>query len=496
MNELLLSGVIAWPIFGILLHLLVPKFAHSLRIVVQSILVLFWTGLNLTLLLFLNEPIALFQGNWPAPFAITLVFDSLSCLMLVIFSIVATCVSFYSYQDQNLNEKRQVFYAGFWLLLLGISGALLTADLFNLYVWFEVMLTSAFIILVCEQKPKTKAIFQYALMNILGTLLMLLGVALLYGALGTLNYASIATLLASKQYFFVLPLLSLIIFAMGLKGAVFPLYFWLPKAYPKTSVSSTLLLSSLITKVVMVVLLRFVWLWPLLQENFFSNLLLVLSLATMFFGVTGAASLFYFKDILAFHIISQLGYVLLAIVLPVKSAIVAALYFLIHNIFVKTNLFMVAGIIEQDKGTGDLKKLGQLLKNHKVLATLFFLAAFSLAGFPPLSGFWGKLFVIQSALISGYYVSAAIAIIVSLLTLYSMIKIWHYVFCEPSQEEFNQKSSNKAHFKWSLCLAVFPLALLPLIMGLYPDSLLSLLNPIATQLVRPEEYIQLILGRF
>ena len=164
----------------------------------------------------------------------------------------------------------------------------------------------------------------------------------------------------------------LFLLALCLKGAVFPLYFGLPKAYPKTSASSTMLLSSLMTKVVMLILLRLMWLWPKLHDTFVSNSLLFIALATMFFGVLGAASQFRFQGVSAFHIISQLGYVLLAMVLTLPAAIIAAVYFSIHNIFVKTNLFMVASILAQQIGSDDFKKLCEVLKHYKWLAITFF----------------------------------------------------------------------------------------------------------------------------
>lgn len=491
--KLLLSLVITWPIFSLILHLLVPQAKKRARHILQGALMITWLVLTIALLHFIRQPMAIMMGNWPAPFGIALVLDQLSCTVLVVFAITAACITFYSFQDQALIQKEQPFYAGFWLLLLGVCGSTFTADLFNLYVWFEVMLVSAFILLASSNQPKPGAMMHYALMNIIGTLFMLLAVSLIYALFGTLSYAAIAKELMQMKPQWNLPILCLLLFAIGLKGAVFPLYFWLPKAYPKPSTSATMLLSSLITKVVMIILLRLAWLWTPLHAAFLSQSLLWAAMATMMFGVLGAASQFRFKDILAFHIVSQLGYILLAIVLPLPMAIIAAVFFLIHNIFVKTNLFMVAGILKQHVGTDDFKKLGQTLHHHKWLSVTFFLSAMSLAGFPPLSGFWAKLLVIKAALEAHFYVSTSIAILVSLFTLYSMVKIWRYVFCEKApvpQAQLKQPM----RFSLSLTLGILPLVLLPLLMGLWPDSVLTWLKPIADQLQHPELYIHLALG--
>ncbi len=495
MNSLniLIGAILAWPILSLLAHIILVHQAYRARQRCQSLLMIGWLVLSLLLLVVNDKPYAIMMGSWSAPFGIALVFDRLSCLMLFIFAIVSTSINWYSYQDKALANRQQAFYAGFWLLQLGLTCALCTADIFNLYVWFEVMLVSAFILLASTNKPKTQAMMYYALINITGTLIMLLAIALIYGVFGTLSYAGIANDLQQTNNLIVLPILILLLFAIGLKGAIFPLYFWLPKAYSQASDSSIMLLSSLVTKVVMVVLLRLVWLWLPLQSHFINQLLLVIALCTMFLGVMGAANQFHIKNILAFHIISQLGYILLAIVLPTPLAVVAAIYFVIHNIFVKTNLFMVAGIIEQHMGTGNLNKLGHLLKHHRWLAAAFFVPAVSLAGFPPLSGFWAKLLVIQSALSAHYYFSTAVAIGVSLFTLYSMIKIWRYVFCE-------EPTSAGVHigkplpFSINVIIAILPLLVLPLVMGIWPDTLLNWLKIIPEQLHSSTNYINLVLG--
>jgi multicomponent Na+:H+ antiporter subunit D len=491
-TKTLISCLLAWPLLALITHLLLPQKAKLTRQWAQIFCMIIWLGITLVLL-HNHHPTVIAAGNWPGPFGITLVSDSLSSLMLTVFAIVATCISFYSHSDKPLEQNPTAFYAGFWLLLLGISGAVLTADLFNLYVWFEVMLASAFILLASSHKPKPHALLHYATLNITGTLFMLLAIALIYGALGTLNYADIAWQLRQQNAAWVTPVFCLLLFASGLKGGVFPAYFWLPKAYPKPSISATMLLSSLITKTVMVVLLRWAWLWRPLHQSFLGHSLLYLALATMLFGVLGAACQFRFKEILSFHIISQIGYILLAIALSTLSAITAAIYFLIHNIFVKTQLFMVAGTLEAHTGSDDFKKLGSALKEHKWLACAFFFAAMSLAGFPPTSGFWSKFFVIKASLIQKHYLATSIAILVSLFTLYSMIKIWRYVFCEPST--ITPQTLNKPlDFSWQKILAMLTLASLPIIMGLWPDSTLQFIQPITTELSSPDQYIQLILG--
>lgn len=492
MTQSVLISVFAWPILMLTIHLLLAQNKVQWRNWVQAFGVILW--LIISILLFVETPktVTVMMANWPAPFGIALVADKLATLMLVVFAITATCINFYSYYDHGIIKKQQAFYCGYWLLLLGAAGAILTADIFNLYVWFEVMLVSAFILLACSRQPKPGAMMHYAIMNITGTLLVLLAVAMIYSAFGSLNYAAIALQLQQKTTQWLLPILCMMLFAIGLKGAVFPLYFWLPKAYPKPSASATMMLSSLITKVVMVVLLRLAWLWPPIHQVFLTHSLLVIALATMFFGVLGAASQFRFKDILSFHIVSQLGYILVAIVLPLPIAIIAAVYFIIHNVFVKTNLFMVSGVIQQQVGSDDFKKLGGVLSQNKWLSWMFFISAMSLAGFPPLSGFWGKFLVIKAALTAHFYLTTVIAIVVSLFTLYSMIKIWRYVFCQ--QGVTTDSNALRIAMTPALAVAMMPLLLCAIVMGIFPDVILAQLHVVASQLSHPGIYIHSLLG--
>jgi multicomponent Na+:H+ antiporter subunit D len=491
---MLIAFIFILPLVAIMTELIISEKRVQLKKSLQLSFSLSWLILSLLLCFSAKSNIVINLGSWPAPFGICLVFDKLTCLMLTVFAIVALCIYCFSLQDSSLRDNRRGFLIGFWLLLLGILGTLSTADIFNLYVWFELMLVSAFILLGTLENSAFKAIAHYAIINILGTLLMLLAISFLYAKYGTLNYADIANLMTQNSSNAIFAILGLLLFAMAIKAAIFPLYFWLPVAYPQASYSATMMLSSMITKVVMLVILRMVWLWPPLHASVFTPIFLVAAWATMALGVLGAANQFFIKRILSFHIISQLGYILLAITMPTNLAVVATVYFIIHNIFVKTNLFMVSAGINHYYNTDDLHHLGGLAKQHKWLAIMFFIAAMSLAGFPPLSGFWAKFLLIKAALESHFYVSAGVAIFVSLFTLYSMIKIWRYVFSEPAQQPISIQTQ-KLKLAVSYKIACIALLILPILMGLFPDIILKQLHIVAVQLQAQNAYIGLVLGK-
>ena len=478
--KLLTSLLFLLPIFAVMLHVLSWR-VERFKFAWQSILLLLWLGLAIMNFFATDQVVWLRIGNWQSAFSINIVVDRLTQLFTIVFGVVGLCVNLYSFKDSDLDGHYSGFFVGYWLLLLGVTGAISTADIFNLYVWLEVMLVSALTLFSAVKRLQVNIIFHYAIINIIGTLFMLLAIAMLYGVCGTLNYAGIAHYLSQHGFSGLSQAaMYLLLFALALKGGLFPLYFWLPATYPHTSQSTTQLLSAFMTKSVMIVLLRLFWLWPSLNHASIHGVLLIVAWLTMLLGVLGAASQTGGRKILSFHIISQLGYIMLAILLPIKLAIVAAVYFLVHNMLVKSALFMSTAMVTEQTGD-DVFKVGGLLKQHPWLATAFFLSAMSLAGIPPLSGFWAKLLVIQSTLKLHYYFSTFVAIFVSLFTLYSMIKIWRFLFCAKAEsDQAVGKLRFSEHGIW--VFALLPLIAFSLVIGLYPDSVLSIAHSIALQL--------------
>lgn len=493
LNSWIIAGVFVTPLLALVAHLSLRENGSQRSVsFLQVSANMIFLALTTVLFVIINQATVVQVANWQQPFCITLVFDKLTVLILLCFSIVSFCISLYSLQDKDLLEMRSSFYCGYWLLLFGVTGALSTFDIFNLYVWMEVILLSAFIILSSSQKKNYASMYHYAIFNIVGTLLLLLAIAFLYGITGSLNMAEIARFLQHTSSNVIYPILTLLLLSLAIKGGLFPFYFWLPSAYPNTSSSSTMILSSLITKTVMIVLLRLTWLWSLNTIPFFTNLFVLIACATMFLGVMGAANDFRIRNILSFHVISQLGYILLAIFIPTQWAIVAVIFFIIHNVFVKTNLFMVGGILEQQYGSTLLADIKVLMKTDPILASIFFISAMSLAGFPPLSGFWGKLLVIKESVNSHFVFSTLIAILVSLFTFYSMIKIWRFGFCE--RERIDQLPTTPATLTAVQGLAIAPLFLIPIYIGIFPDSILPRLGSIAADLAHPQSIINTVLG--
>ncbi|WP_131783205.1 proton-conducting transporter membrane subunit [Legionella gresilensis] len=442
----------------------------------------------------LSQEILVVQlGGYKAPFGIVFVVDRLSAIMLLISGIIGFCVSIYAIYSVSSWLQKLGFYIGYWLLLMGICGAFSTGDLFNLYVWFEVILIASFVLLVLgNRKAQLDGTMKYVSLNLVATIFMLLAIAMLYAMVGTLNMADLA--LKLKTYPLtgtVTTVVLLLAIAFAIKSAIFPLFFWLPASYHTTNTATAAIFAGMLTKVGVYALIRLMTL-ILPANHYILSLLLFIAGFTMATGVLGAASEFNFRRLLSFHIISQIGYMIMGLAIYTPLALAGAIFYIIHHIIVKTNLFLISGICSRIGKTSDIRKLGGFYKQYPYLAILFFIPAFSLAGVPPLSGFWGKLILLKAALNSSHYIITAIALLVSLLTLYSMTKIWTYVFWQEQPTALPLDSFGNV--KLFILFPIIILAALTLTIGLFPQPIFKVILQATEQISHPEGYIHAVLG--
>jgi multicomponent Na+:H+ antiporter subunit D len=270
----------------------------------------------------------------------------------------------------------------------------------------------------------------YVVLNVIESLVLVVAVGLIFGATGTVNFAELPARLAELPDGVRNGLQLLLLVAFGIKAAVFPLFFWLPDSYPTAPSSASAVFAGLLTKVGVYCLIR---VQTLLFPGEMRGLVLVVGALTMLVGVIGAISQQDMKRILSFHIVSQIGYMVFGLGIGGTAAIAATIFYLIHHIPVKTSLFLVEGIIERDSGSSSLASVSGLARRSPMLAMLFLVPALSLAGLPPLSGFLAKFAIVRAGLDGGHYVVVTVALVVSLLTLVSMVKIWVAAFWgEPS----------------------------------------------------------------
>lgn len=440
------------------------------------------------------------MGGWAAPFGITLVADLMSVIMVVITAVMGFAVAIYSLADIDETREKFGYYPLYHILLMGVNGTFLTGDIFNMYVWFEVMLISSFVLLALgNEKNQLDGAIKYVVINLFSSALFLAGVGLVYGLTGTLNMADIARQLPEVgQEGLVVTISILFLVSFGIKAALFPLFFWLPASYHTPPVAISAIFAGLLTKVGVYVLIRTFTLMFTQDVAYTHNIILWLSGLTMITGVLGAAVQTETRKILSFHIISQIGYMIMGLALYTPLAIVGSVFYIVHHIIVKTNLFLVAGLANRLNGSFDLDRMGGLYKHYPWLAILFLIPAFSLAGFPPLSGFWAKYVLIFAGLEIQSWGIVAVALVVGMLTLFSMTKIWTYAFWSPAPEGVKLLKPTEKLTKGQLFCLVFPiafLAFLTLNIGLNPQPFYELSMRAAEQLLNPSLYIEAVLNR-
>ncbi len=440
------------------------------------------------------------MGNWPAPYGIVLVADLFSALMVVIVGLVGISVAIYSIVSIHPRRESFGYYPVMLILLMGVCGAFLTGDMFNLYVWFEVMLISSFVLLALGgERAQLEGSIKYFSLNLLVSAFFLGAVGFLYSIAGSLNMADLAIALRrSDQSGMVTVLAILFLITFGIKAAVFPLFFWLPASYHTPPVAVTTLFSALMTKVGVYAAVRVFTLLFTQDVNYTHTLILIVAGLTMVTGVLGAVAQYDFRRLLSFHIISQIGYLMMGLGLFTVASLAGTVFFMVHVIIAKSALFLVSGVAFLLSRTYDLKHLGGLYKGFPLLAILFFIPAMSLGGIPPLSGFWAKLTLVNAGLASRQYLIVAVALGVSILTLFSMTKIWAEAFWKdsPIMDEKAIADSLAGVNRGQLILKLSPvilLAALTVVLGLAAEPLLNLATQAASQLLDTQGYIQAVL---
>ncbi len=496
MNLILVLPLII-PLLTAIILLLARQWRHVQRWVsVLGALALFGVALALLALVWRNGILVAQIGNWPAPYGITLVADLFSAIMILLAGLMGLAVAVYSLASMDPQRERYGYYPLLHILLMGVCGAFLTGDMFNLYVWFEVMLVSSFVLMALGgERAQLEGTVKYVTLNLISSALFLAAVGSLYGVAGTLNMADLALQLSQvTQTGLVTALSMLFLVAFGIKAAMFPLFFWLPASYHTPPVAVSAIFAGLLTKVGVYALIRVFTLIFVQDVAFTHTVLLILAGLTMVTGVLGAVAQNSFRRILSFHIVSQIGYMVMGLGLFTPLALTGSIFYIMHHIIVKTNLFLISGVTHRLGGSDQLKKLGGFYAAYPGLAVLFLIPAFSLAGIPPLSGFWAKLILIQAGLGLQQYFIVAVALGVSLLTLFSMTKIWAEVFWKPTPEGLEIDDATLGPGRLALLLPIVALAALTLVIGLTVEPLYMLSTRAAEQLLNPAAYIQAVLG--
>ncbi|APH03866.1 Na+/H+ antiporter subunit D [Bacillus weihaiensis] len=430
-------------------------------------------------------------GNWQPPYGIVLVADMYASLLVLATSIIGFTALLFAFYSISEDRERFYFYPGVQFLILGVSGAFFTGDLFNLFVFFEVMLMSSYMLIVLgSSKTQLRESIKYILVNVISSALFVIAVAYLYAVTGTLNMADLSVKIAEmgqSGFLTVIAILFLIIF--GLKGAIFPLYFWLPGSYQAPPSVVTALFGALLTKVGVYSITRVYTLIFYHEPGFTHQILAWLAALTIIFGVIGAIAYWDIKKIIIYNIITAVGVILFGIAANTPNAVEGSVYYLVHDMIIKGALFFLVGAIITVTGTSNLRKFSGLIASKPLLGWMFFIATLSLAGIPPLSGFIGKLKIVQGGFEAGEYTIAFVVLLSSLLVLYSVMKIFINGFWgEPSNEaEFKAKSTKGLYVPIAILLA------LSIAYGFGIEFISPYISQAADTLLDPTIYIQAVL---
>jgi multicomponent Na+:H+ antiporter subunit D len=437
-------------------------------------------------------------GGYAAPYGIAFVIDRLAGIMLCLSMAVGSVVLAYTCFTVTEEQQRHFFYPFFHVLLLGVNWSFVTGDLFNLFVAYEVMLIGSYgSMMVGASRAQVRQTLMYIAVNLVGGSLFVVGLGLVYALVGTLNMADIAVTTAAMtgpRAAALTAASTLLLVVFALKSAAFPLFFWLPDSYPIVPPGVNGYFAGLLTKVGVYSLLRvFVMVFRQDGHAFAAEVLLVLSAFTMLLGVLGALCQWEARRILSWHIISQVGYMVMGIGLTAHdrvahAAVAATIFYVVHHIIVKSSLFLVADLAEQAAGAHKLKEMGGVMALAPGAALLFLVAALSLAGMPPFSGFVAKIVVLRPALADGRFVVAAVAVVTSFLTLLSMSKIWAYAFWGPPRR-------SEAGGGWrgpAATTAVLVVA--TVLLGVCAQPFLRLADDAATEIVEPTAYVRAVLS--
>ncbi|WP_424492519.1 proton-conducting transporter membrane subunit [Salinimicrobium sp. GXAS 041] len=437
-------------------------------------------------------------GNWAPPFGITFVADTLSTTLVLLTSIAGVAVSSFSSASVIPSRLKFGYFPIFHFLLLGLNGAFLTGDIFNLYVWFEIIIITSFVLLtIGGEKAQLEGAVKYFTLNILASVIFLTAIAVLYGLTGSLNMADLAGKVAAVENRTLIQVNALLfLIGFGIKSAVFPLYFWLPASYhtPPSAVSS--IFGGLLTKVGVYALLRvFTLIFEI--DAFLENVLLTIAVLTLFSGAIGALVQNNIRKMFSYLVICHIGYMVAGLGMMTEVAIAGAVFYLVHDILVKTNLFMVTGLIYKIKGTNSMKKLGGFYADHPMLSLLFAIPLFSLVGIPPLSGFWPKLSLISAGFETGNYVVIGGILFASFLTLFVIVKFWSEVFWKSGApikriKNFPYFNRLRSYRKVQILGPIVFLSIVTLYVGFGAENIQELATRISFELLNSEGYIEAV----
>lgn len=490
----LLPLTVAGPFVAAVLAMLVRAQLLSRILIVAVPVAVVVAGVALVVATSDGSVVATQVAGWVPGVAIPFAADMLSALMLTVSGLLVLAGVVFAIAAHDDDDP--LFAPLVLLMTAGVYGAYLTADLFNLFVMIEVALLPSYVLLAQRGTPSAlRATRIYLAVNLAASTILLGGVGLVYAAAGTVNLAELRGVAAGAAPVAVAT--GVVVIALSVKAALVPVHSWLPTTYPAATPAVTALFSGLLTKIGVYGLIRVTTL-VVAPSGVVRLAIIVVTLASMVVGVLGALGSPTMRGVLSFHMVSQVGYILVGLALAGTAGLAAVVFYLVHHTVVKTSLFLSVGAIEVRRGTGRIGALGGEARLHRWVALAFFVAALSLVGLPPMSGFWAKYLVLRAAAIDTAVLVIIVALLVSVGTLMSMLKLGNGVFWgerpSPAPDEVG-RDPHPRHWAAALVGPGLVLAFASLAVGLSPQWLLSLAETAAASLASPDAYVEAVLSR-
>jgi multicomponent Na+:H+ antiporter subunit D len=490
------------------LPVIVPLLGAALCVIaapvrwIQRIISLFALTCNMVVAIILfvrvddQDMLVMQAGGWPVPLGITLAVDRLSAVMLVVSSLMLLAVMVYAIGQKAEESRYAAFNPVYLVLAAGVSASFITGDLFNLFVAFEMMLVASYVLLTLGGRPdQVRAGMSYVVISLVASTFFVTALAVIYAATGTVNMAQLAERMPELPPGVATGFSLLLILVFGVKAGLFPLFFWLPDSYPTASGAITAVFAGLLTKVGVYAIIRTqTLLFP--PDARQGTLLLVLAGLTMIVGVLGALAQDDLRRMLSFHIVSHIGYMIFGLALFTLAGVAGAVFYVVHHIIVKTALFLVAGLILRRSGSDRLSRVGGLVRSAPMIAVLFALPALSIAGLPPFSGFVGKFALVSAGIESEDWLIVAVSLLVSLMTVYVMVRIWSNVFWgEPEDPAIVEWiSSDQSRVPRLMTAAASAVVVLSVALMVFAGPLYNYAERTAADLLAPQQYIETVLG--
>jgi len=431
-------------------------------------------------------------GGWDIPYTICLVMDSFTAFILITIHLIALTSIIYSISYIRHFSKSGKYYSLFLLLIAGMNGVVITGDIFNLFVFMEIALFSAYALVAYGNKAEQfEAAFKYAVMGSISSTIILIGIGITYSAFSTLTMADIANQVESVDSGIVTWLRCIFAVGFGLKAAIIPFHAWLPDAHSSAPAPISSMLSGVLIKALGIYVIIRLFFNVFGAPQIFLHAFRILGSISILIGVLLARYQWDLKRLLAYHSISQIGYIMLGIGIGSYLGILGAVFHLLNHAIFKGLLFYNAGSVEMAVGTRDLRQMGDLKGKLPTTTGTSMIASFSISGLPPFNGFFSKLILIYAAVQVGYFIHAGIAVIGSFLTLSSFLKVQKYGFLGGTEPELTETKISTSMKSAMIILTIMCLLTSIIII---PGIREYILRPVVYDIMSKAEYIKLVLG--